>query len=250
MALGEDGGEGVGGVGGDAEELDEHVGGDGEIAEGDERDEPEDAGGERLFFPCEPREERDEAPVGVEERGDHPRVAHGGTVNKGTERLVEAGPRCDAEHRHEDDEEEAAEKDDHGTERCRRGRGGRHGRAFAAGREVVRAGVERVDDGDVAQGEGGFAVGEVVAPLADEAVVEAEGPDLVGCGGGSSRARGGACARSRGRSRPLAGGRSRRSRERRSLTRLSESRSEPGKMCFWMKSTPVRKCVVAAIRAR
>ena len=35
-------------------------------------------------------------------------------------------------------------------------------------------------DRDVARAEGGFAVGEVVGPFAHEAVVEAEGADLVG----------------------------------------------------------------------
>ena len=45
--------------------------------------------------------------------------------------------------------------------------------------EVVGAGVERVDHGDVAQGEGGFAVIEVIAPLADEAVIEAKRANLI-----------------------------------------------------------------------
>ena len=53
-------------------------------------------------------------------------------------------------------------------------------RAAAQEAEVVRAGVEGLDDGDVAHGEGGFAVSEVVAPLAHETVVEAEGEDLLG----------------------------------------------------------------------
>ena len=44
--------------------------------------------------------------------------------------------------------------------------------------EVVGSGVQRVDDRDVAQGESGFAVIEVIAPLADEAVIEAERADV------------------------------------------------------------------------
>ena len=39
--------------------------------------------------------------------------------------------------------------------------------------------MEGLDDGDVAHGEGGFAVAEVVTPLADEAGVEAELQDVV-----------------------------------------------------------------------
>ncbi len=47
---------------------------------------------------------------------------------------------------------------------------------------VVRSRVDRLDDGDVAGGEAGFAVFQVVVPGADEGFVEAQGADLAELG--------------------------------------------------------------------
>jgi hypothetical protein len=98
-------------------------------------------------------------------------------------------------------------------------------------REVVGAGVEGVDDGDVPHRKGGFAIGEVVGPFAHEAVVEAEGADLLGAvaevvvpeAEGASVV----VAKVVDVVEDEAAG-------------AGERRSEPGKMCFWMKSTPRR----------
>src|SRR5471032_2358398 len=50
-------------------------------------------------------------------------------------------------------------------------------------REVVRPRVERLDDRDVPERERRLAVGQVVAPLADEALVESQGEHVTRAGG-------------------------------------------------------------------
>jgi hypothetical protein len=46
-------------------------------------------------------------------------------------------------------------------------------------RKVVGARVDRLDYRNIAQGESGFTVTQVVMPLADEVVIETEGAHLV-----------------------------------------------------------------------
>jgi len=90
-------------------------------------------------------------------------------------------------------------------------------------RQIVRTGVDGLHDADVAQGERGFAVGEVVVPFAEEPCIEAEPKHLRGAS-----------------VEGLAPGAERPVEASRLLIRLTERSSEPGNTCFWMKSTPRR----------
>ena len=58
------------------------------------------------------------------------------------------------------------------------------GRAMRLGegleRAIIGAGVDGLDHADIAHGESGFAVLEVIVPAADEAIIEAEVEDILG----------------------------------------------------------------------
>ena len=58
------------------------------------------------------------------------------------------------------------------------------GRAMRLGegleRAIIGAGVDGLDHADIAHSESGFAVLEVIVPAADEAIIEAEGEDILG----------------------------------------------------------------------
>ena len=66
------------------------------------------------MFVEHPAVKREETEVGVEERGDEPRVRGDGTRH-GEERAVPARPARDGEHGGEDREEDEAQREDHGV---------------------------------------------------------------------------------------------------------------------------------------